>query len=117
MSFLKLEPAARHLRELAKTHAAGGMPRHDYRRARREIIEELHIDFAEHRPGARLPIDGFSTVDEVTGKQSEGSATRSGSSDSSASSRTSRRFWQTVLCVFLLVAILFAGQSINAVGL
>ena len=117
MSFLQLEPAARQLRELAKAHAAGGMPRKDYRRARRELIEELHIDFAEHRVGARSPVDRFSLVDEVTGKHLKEKPVDSESLDSQASSWTSRLFWPTLLCVSLATAILFAGQSIYAVGL
>lgn|GEM_PF-6454693 len=117
MSFLELEPAVRHLRQLAKTHAAGGLPREDYRRARREIIEELLIDFAEQRTGSRSPIDRFSIADETTHTQPEEKIINSESLDVSATPRTSQVFWRTLLCVSLALAVLFAGQSINAAGL
>jgi len=46
MSFLQLPAASQRLRQAAKAHAAGEIAREDYRRMRREIIAELHVEFA-----------------------------------------------------------------------
>jgi len=51
MKYLQLEPPARRLRHLAKAHVAGNLQRQDYRHARREIIEELHVDFSDSVSG------------------------------------------------------------------
>ena len=66
MSFVQLKPAARHLRRIAKAHAAGELPRHDYRRARRTIIEELHVNFSESVQDGQSPIDRFSLKEDET---------------------------------------------------
>ncbi len=46
MSFLELPAASRRLRQAAKAHSAGEIAREDYRRIRRDIIAELHVEFA-----------------------------------------------------------------------
>ncbi|MEM7219459.1 MAG: POTRA domain-containing protein [Pseudomonadota bacterium] len=46
MSFLRLNPASRRLRQAANACAAGEMATPEYRRLRREIIEELDVEFS-----------------------------------------------------------------------
>jgi len=117
VSFLELEPAARRLRQLAKTYAAGDIPRQDYRRARREIIEELHISFAEQRTGIQSPFDRFSLPepDPRSELEDEVTCTR----ETLTPRRTGRIFRRTLVGSFiaLLVACAgyFVGQPINAI--
>ena len=66
MSFVQLKPAARHLRRIAKAHAAGEIPRQHYRRARRTIIEELHVNFSDSVLDGQAPLDRFALNEDET---------------------------------------------------
>lgn len=108
MSFLQLPPASRRLRQAAKAHAAGEMARADYRRMRRDIIDELNVEFAAN--GA--VVDSFSIGSDSTQRRRKPLAvTNSLVVEPSAPGRTLMSNIFTAVAVFLVVLALFVGGA------
>ncbi len=114
MSFLELEPAARRLRQVAKAHAAGEIPRHDYRRVRRKIIEDLHIDFTEVHASGKLPIDRFSLGDDDTRRRVSDEFVSSSVDQPMETESPEARNWPKVVVALVCLILVFGGLATSA---
>ena len=108
MSFLQLPPAARRLRKAARAHAAGEMERSDYRRLRREIIEELHVQFASGTGG----IDEFTRQPDETRRRTDEAPALQPSFPVPA--KPKKPLATALLVVIVLLAAIFLGTVASA---
>ena len=104
MSFLELSPAARRLRQAARAHAAGEMPRADYRRMRRAIIEELHVEFSDERH----TFDRFNVQGDETRRRQP---SNSEPVEEPAKVGLSRKILATLIVIVLGVALLASDSA------
>lgn len=116
MSFLELKPAARRLRQVAKAHAAGEIQRGDYRRLRREIIEELHVDFADPRRAGAAVVDGFSLGGDDTQRRADPELVGVSPVLTASSSRVPRIIALCVILLGLLVGLSAFATTIPPVS-
>jgi len=125
VSFLKLEPEAQRLRRAAKARAAGELAHDEYRHMRHQIIDELHVAFAEKSAGDAGPFDRYglgnapanSTANDTSPEAH--AAARSGAAEDAKPRRNIKppvRRSRLLLAVLLLVALgllLFAESALG----